>query len=263
MNGVNKTLYIPLYGKACVSRKGLFLRDPMAEKIWGTEGFALGGKARSKWLAYYMGIRAAVFDQWTRQQMDAMPEAVVVHIGCGLDSRALRVDAGQRKWYDVDFPAVIRERKRYFSETACYKMLEGDAAEAAWLQQIPERKSAIVVMEGISMYLALPQLQALMAALWGHFSEVTLLMDCYTEKAARLSKYRNPVWEVGVTEVYGLDQPRLLQRGGAVFAGELPMMPECYVNELQGMEKTIFRKLYAGKFAGQLYKLYAYKTAAP
>ena len=64
MNNVNKTLYIPLYGKAYVSRKGLFLDDKLAEEIWEKEGFALKGKSRSKWLAYYMGIRSAVFDRW-------------------------------------------------------------------------------------------------------------------------------------------------------------------------------------------------------
>ena len=32
MNGVNKTLYIPLYGKAYVSRRGLLLEDKKAEK---------------------------------------------------------------------------------------------------------------------------------------------------------------------------------------------------------------------------------------
>ena len=34
MTEVNKTLYIPLYGKAFVSRKGIILRDAKAEEIW-------------------------------------------------------------------------------------------------------------------------------------------------------------------------------------------------------------------------------------
>lgn len=62
MNSVNRTLYIPLYGKAYVSRRGLFLQDPKAEEIWAAEGFPLKGKSKSKWLALYMGIRSAVFD---------------------------------------------------------------------------------------------------------------------------------------------------------------------------------------------------------
>ena len=47
MNNVNKTLYIPLYGKAYVSQRGLFLDDKKAEEIWGAEGFPLKGKAKS------------------------------------------------------------------------------------------------------------------------------------------------------------------------------------------------------------------------
>ena len=43
MNGVNRTLYIPLYGKAYVSKKGLFLDDKKAVEIWEAEGFTLKG----------------------------------------------------------------------------------------------------------------------------------------------------------------------------------------------------------------------------
>ena len=89
MNNVNKTLYIPLYGKSYVSKAGLFLNDKKAEEIWETEGFALKGKSKSKWLAYYMGIRSAVFDEWLKQQMKNAPNAVVIHIGCGMDSRVI------------------------------------------------------------------------------------------------------------------------------------------------------------------------------
>ena len=91
MNGVNKTLYIPLYGKSYVSKKGIILDDKKAEQIWEAEGFPLKGKSKSKWLAYYMGTRSAVFGEWLRQQMVNAPNSVVIHIGCGMDSRCIRV----------------------------------------------------------------------------------------------------------------------------------------------------------------------------
>lgn len=84
MNNVNKTLYIPLYGKAFVSKKGIILKDKKAEEIWNSEGFPLKGKMKSKWLAYYMGMRSAVFDKWLIEQMNTNSEAVIVHIGCGM-----------------------------------------------------------------------------------------------------------------------------------------------------------------------------------
>ena len=69
MDSVNKTLYIPLYGKALVSQKGVILKDKKAEEIWGAQSIKLKRKSKSKWLAYYMGMRSAVFDGWVKQKL--------------------------------------------------------------------------------------------------------------------------------------------------------------------------------------------------
>lgn len=95
MDGVNRTLHIPLYGKARVSKQHIILHDPKAEEIWEKEGFPLKGKAGSKWLSYYVGMWAAVFDAWLSEQMAQMPGAVVLHLGCGMDSRVLRIGTGE------------------------------------------------------------------------------------------------------------------------------------------------------------------------
>ena len=127
MNGVNKTLYIPLYGKSFVSRKGIILHDEKAEEIWTKEGFELKGKSRSKWLAYNMAMRARVFDDWTDQMLKDTPDATVLHIGCGLDSRCLRVKQPCSCWYDCDFPDVLDVRRQYYQESSSYHMMELDA----------------------------------------------------------------------------------------------------------------------------------------
>lgn len=258
MNNVNKTLYIPLYGKAYVSRKGIVLYDPKAEEIWDEEGFPLKGKSKSKWLAYYMGMRAAVFDRWLKAQMEADPSAVILHIGCGMDSRCMRVSTQGRLWYDLDFPEVISERKRHYLENADYIMLSADVRSADWLSQIPSG-NAIVVMEGVSMYLMPKELRQTMAQIRSHFESVRVLMDCYTEFAAKASKVKNPINDVGVTQVYGLDDPQLLEEGGFCFVREHEMTPTDLVDELHGIEKSIFRSIYAGGIAKKMYRLYEYR----
>lgn len=259
MNGVNRTLYIPLYGKAYVSKKGLFLDDKKAVEIWKAEGFTLKGKSKSKWLAYYMGIRAAVFDDWVSQQIADTEEAVVIHIGCGMDSRVLRVGMMNHKWYDVDFSEVIEERKRYYTETADYKMIAGDVRDCNWLTSIPEKKCALVVMEGVSMYLTSEELHELTASICAHFEKIALLMDCYTVFAAKMSKHKNPINDVGVTEVYGIDDPESFNNDGFAYVKEHRMTPQKYIDELSGVEKYIFKKLYAGSFSKKLYRLFEYK----
>ena len=259
MNNVNKTLYIPLYGKAYVSKKGLFLNDKKAEEIWGAKSFAIKGKSKSKWLAYYMGIRASVFDEWTKEQFARLTDTTVIHIGCGMDSRAIRIGTDNQKWYDVDFADVIKERKKYYTESDNYKMIAADVRDCAWLTSIKETRYAIVVMEGVSMYLTTEELKKITDALCNHFENVSLLTDCYTSLAAKMSKHANPINEVGVTEVHGIDDPQTLCTDKLAYATEHVMIPQKYIDELHGAEKYIFAKLYAGRLSQKLYRLFEYK----
>ena len=254
MDSVSKTLYIPLYGKAYVSRKGIILHDEKAEEIWAAEKFPLNGKSASKWLAYYMGMRAAVFDRWLAERLAESADAVVLHIGCGMDSRIRRVGDRGHLWFDVDFPETIEQRRRYFEETENYKMICGDLRCDDWLTQIPG-KHAIVVLEGISMYLRSEELRCAMENLYDRFESVDLLMDCYTVFAAKASRYKNPINDVGVTTVYGLDDPNGLPN----FLRELEITPAHLIDQLSGMEKRIFQTLYAGSVAKKMYRLYEYR----
>ena len=258
MDQVNKTLYIPLYGKAYVSSRGLILSDPKAEEIWAAEGFPLQGKAKSKWLAYYMGMRSAVFDGWLRRELETAQAPVVLHLGCGLDSRVLRVEAGEAVWYDVDFPQVIRERQRYFEESHTRRMVAADVRDIRWLEDIPRQRHALVVMEGISMYLTAPERNALLLAIGEHFDRVSLLMDCYTTFAARASRFKNPINTVGVTQVYGMDDPREPEAGSLGFRKEWDMTPQAAIDTLPAGERGLFRRLYAGAASRKLYRLYEY-----
>ena len=260
MDNVNKTLYIPLRGKAYVSSRGFLLSDPDAEAIWNAEGFPLKGKSASKWLAYSMGIRAAVFDRWLRKQLKEIPDAVILHLGCGLDSRCRRVQTDNH-WFDVDFPAVIEERMRYFSESHAYHMIGSDLRED-FLRKIPQGGRAIVVMEGISMYLTAQERRALLQKLSAHFSEVRLLMDTYTAFAAKATKYKNPINDVGVTQVHGFDDPREPTNGaGFVFHQEHDMNPPELIAQLPQKDQKIFRLVYGGKLAQKICRLYEYRTA--
>ncbi len=257
MNSVNKTLYIPLRGKALLSSQGRVIHDPWAEEIWNAEGFPLRGKAASKWLAYHMAIRSAGFDRWTAEKLAENPDATVLHLGCGLDSRCHRVTAPRKLWFDVDFPDVMDTRGRYFAQQEGYRMIGSDLREN-WLSQVPRGGCAIVVMEGISMYLAQPELKNLLERLCGHFDRIHLLMDIYTPFGAAASRYKNPINQVGVTQVYGYEKPEALFPGLRYIA-EHPLCPEEFIAQLPEGDQRLFRKLYAGSFARRLYRLWEYE----
>lgn len=259
MNNVNKTLYIPLYSKAKVSELGLFIKDKKAEEIWQKEGFDLKGKAKSKWLSYYLGIRSAVFDEWVIDELKKNEDATVIHIGCGMDSRVMRINNTEHKWYDLDFESVIEERKKYYEQSENYTMISADATDTSWLEKVIETKNAVIIMEGVSMYLPEEKLKNMIDALSNHFEKISLLMDSYTVLAKKMSKYKNPINAVGVTEVFGFDDPHIFNTEAFRLIKEHDMTPQKFIDELNGFEKHIFKKLFAGNFSKKLYKLYEYK----
>ncbi len=261
MNSVNKTLYIPLYGKAQVSKRGIILPDKKAEAIWQQVQFPLKGKAKSKWLTYYMSMRAKVFDDWTEAALARHPHATVLHIGCGMDARVLRLGQRENPWYDVDFPSVIAQREKYYDQTETYHMLGADASQPEWVGKLPDNACAIVILEGISMYLKNEDVRRLFQALQEKFPQVCILMDVYTTFGAKASRYQNPIHDVGVTLVHGIDDPECVLPGGKLaFAAEHTMTPEALISQLPGFDRWFFTRVFAGNLTQKIYRLFEYTT---
>ena len=258
MNEVNRTLFIPLYGRARVSRQGIILKDPAAERIWEKEGFPLKGRSASKWLAYNMAMRARVFDDWTESMIEKEKGALVLHIGCGLDGRCLRVKSSScSKWLDCDLPEVIEVRRKYFEETDRYEMRALDASDPGEVGTLPESDAVLVVLEGLSMYLTDDQLKGFLQALREKYRVLHILMDVYTKFGARASRYKNPVNDVGVTALYGIDDVEGLVCGlGIRLKKEHSFTPPCLVQELPPLDRAFFRLLFTGRIYGKIYRLY-------
>ena len=261
MNEVNRTLYIPLYGKAKVSRQGIILNDPYAEEIWKEEAFPIRGQSGSKWLAYNMAMRARVFDDWTDNLLQQNEKALVLHIGCGLDSRHVRTKGFRSEWIDCDLPDVIEIRKKHFQENATYHMKALDASRPEQIGSLPNRDAAIVVMEGLSMYLTNSQLHGLLQALDKKYQILHILMDVYTDFGAKASNYKNPVKDVGVTTLYGIDDIWSIIHGLRIrFVKEHSFTPKALVNELAPPERWFFKILFTGNLYRKIYRLYEFEA---
>ena len=261
MNEINKTLFIPLYGKALVSKQNIILEDPTAERIWDMEGFTLRGKSKSKWLAYNMAMRARVFDDWTDSILEMYEDALVLHVGCGLDSRCKRVKHEANLWLDCDLPEVISIRRKYYQETKNYRMLELDATIPEHIKSLPQNKTVIVVLEGISMYLSNEQLYEFFRALQEKYEMLHILMDVYTEFGAKASKYKNPINDVGVTKVYGLDDVKgFLSNLKITFKKEHSFTPQELIDELKPSERKFFNMMFTGRFYRKIYRLLEFSS---
>lgn len=259
MNEVNKTLFIPLYGKSKVSKQNIILHDPDAERIWEAEKFPIHGKSKSKWLAYNMAMRARIFDDWTDLMIEQNPDALVLHIGCGLDARCNRVKQPYKRWIDCDFPDVINSRKKHYEESENYQMKAVDATDSEQIKALPESKTVIIVLEGLSMYLSNEQMREFFKTLEEKYEKIHILMDIYTEFAAKASKYKNPINDVGVTKVYGIDNiENVIGDLRINFKKEHSLTPMRLVDELKLFDRAFFKIMFTGSIYRKIYRLYEF-----
>lgn len=66
---------------------------------------------------------------------------------------------------------------------------------------------------------------------------------------------------MGVNTVYGIANSEVLTQNTQLrFVQEHLLTPQSHIDELKGMEKFIFKTLYAGKTSKKLYKMYEYES---
>lgn len=161
LNNESKTLFIPLLGKAVMSKDNIFLSDPKAEEIISKIDYKFASLRQSKWLSMFMSLRAMLIDELCNKYILEHPNVTVIHLGCGLDSRCLRVNQNYGFWYDIDYENVIDIRKQFYDIDSKYKMIGSSVIDFKWLEKIDNSENILVVMEGLTMYLSEEEMKEL------------------------------------------------------------------------------------------------------
>ena len=259
LNNESKTLFIPLLGKAIMSKDNLFLHDSKAEEIISKIDYDFNSLGESKWLSMYMSLRALIIDELCNKYLENNPNATVIHLGCGLDSRCLRVNQNFHTWYDIDYESVIDMRKQFYEIDAKHQMIASSVTNYQWLNQISNTDNILIIAEGLTMYLSEDEIKDLLIQINNHFGETYLIFDAYTKKGVKSSKIKNPVNKMQAKIKYGFDNPEdflLLNQNLDYIATHLIKKED---NQLPGLTKFIFNNLYCGKISTSLYKIYEYK----
>jgi methyltransferase (TIGR00027 family) len=209
-----ETMLGTLYGRALESRSANpILRDELAERVIGLIDYDFSRLGVNPVVATSIALRARQFDRWTAAFVAQHSDAVVLHLGCGLDSRVYRVDPPPGvSWFDVDYPEVIELRQRLYQQRQAYTMLGASVLDPNWLAGVPQDRPTLIVAEGLSMYLPEREGIPLFARLVSYFPTGELTFDAFSRVAIRLGKLNPVVRRTGSTLTWGIDDPRILER---------------------------------------------------
>jgi O-methyltransferase involved in polyketide biosynthesis len=186
MSGVAETLLIPLYNRAMESqRPDALIKDEKAVALVTqmSHDFDRVRQVPMTELLKVMRIMLTrEMDRYARDFLSRHPEAAVVHIGCGLDSRSERVvERNSRvEWYDLDLPHVIELRRKYLGdEGERYHLLGCSVLEDAWLKavKVHSPRPILFLAETVFVYFTEAQVKSLVLTLRDHFPGAELVFD--------------------------------------------------------------------------------------
>lgn len=197
LDGVAETLLLTLYIRALESqRPDSLLQDEKAVTLVNRMNYDFSRFTRIKMDEndkLTIILRNREFDRYARDFIAHNPEAVVVHIGCGLDSRFERVDNGQVEWYDLDLPEVIELRRKLIGgEGPHYHLLSYSVFDSAWLDvvKVHSQRPFLFLAEGVLMYFQEEQVRSLVLTLRDNFPGAELVCDAFSPFIVRANNLR-------------------------------------------------------------------------
>ena len=176
LSGVPETMLQTVYARARESRGRGAIRDKKAEELVGRLDYDFSLAEKDP--VMYNGViaRTIVLDRMVGAWLAENPGAVVVNIACGLDTRCYRMQ-GYAHWYNLDLPETIAVRERLLPEHSNISQIAMSAMDD-WGAEIVERGvPALVVIEGLTMYLSEADVKRIFAVIAERFSEAAAFVE--------------------------------------------------------------------------------------
>ncbi len=179
--------WVAVYRAMESERPDALFHDPFARRLAGPQGEEIvRTMKRGRAAAWAMIVRTAVFDEIIRDTIATHAIDTVVNLAAGLDTRAWRMELpADLHWVDVDLPAILAykadalraETPRCRYEAVATDLTDDSARRALFARLGAESKRALVVTEGLLIYLTTEQVGALARDLQGQPSFASWLID--------------------------------------------------------------------------------------
>jgi len=212
--GVQQTALALLHSKALDSRRpDSILGDREADNALRRMDFDFNTLRIKRQDEKPAAARAKTYDGWVKRFLDVQPECVVLHLGCGLDTRVYRIDPPPTvDWYDIDFPDMVELRQRLFTQRPGLHLIGSSITDPGLLDTIPRDKPVLVISEGCTPYLRADEGIAMLRRIVAHFPSGELLFDGWSRAGVRwvVSRF-GPVKASGTQVDWSVDDPHELE----------------------------------------------------
>jgi len=170
-----------------------FVHDPFAARLAGERGKAfLRGLPQPEMMRFGVGVRSRFMDELLLEALASKPIGTVLSMGCGLDTRPWRLELPpDLRWIEVDFADMLDYKDSLMSAETPRCRREritadlNDAVQRRTIYPAVGLAPALMITEGLLMYLPAATVEALAAEVWRESGIAHWMSDITTTAFAK------------------------------------------------------------------------------
>lgn len=200
LSNISETMLITVWARAVeTERQWGLLSDPVAIDVVNQIDYDFNSFESAKMSQAGCCIRSRQIDNMTLAFIDQYPDAVVIQLGAGLDTRYQRLHCPDiTHWYDLDLDEVIAIRQRLCPNHEKNTLLALSMFDETWIDTVQKHdKPVLIILEGVLMYFDEVQVKAFFNLLCQRFEKTTVLMDMLAYLIKGRAKHHDAVKKTG------------------------------------------------------------------
>ncbi len=177
--GVSETLLIPLWVRAVeTQRPDPIIRDEKAVEIMENIDYDLSTFGEARISQVGVSIRTRLLDDAISDFIRQHPDAVVVNLGAGLDTRFERMDNGTVRWYDLDLPEGIDLKRLFFEESDRYRFIAKSVLDFSWMDEVHvSDEPLLIIAEDLLTCFEEREIKSIFETLATRFPDAEMLVE--------------------------------------------------------------------------------------
>ncbi|MEE0959403.1 MAG: class I SAM-dependent methyltransferase [Lachnospiraceae bacterium] len=204
LEGIAQTMLLTVYARAKHSMaKNHKFYDEKAIEITNKLDYDFTKASKDTMMSSGTAARTIVFDELIKDYIEKNPDAVIVNIACGLDTRFYRLDNGKITWYNLDLPETIAVRRQFLKEEGRVRQVACSALDDNWPKYITKRGKMLFIIEGLTMYFEREEVAQLLKIIRDNFDNAYVMMETTSPMWVKQEKLEKSVQATGARFKFG------------------------------------------------------------
>lgn len=177
---IQETLLLPLWGRAMEFKKeNPKMADKKAWEIFNSidYDFSKIEKNINEISQICWVVRSIHTDRVIKDFISRFPDAIIVNVGCGLDTVYERMNNDKIMFYDIDLPDVVELRKKFFTDNEKRKTLGISFLDKKFIGLFNENTPILFIAGGVFYYFEEEKIMAFFKALADKFRYCEIYFD--------------------------------------------------------------------------------------